>query len=84
MYGTQFSTPNYGSIYVKSTAYYKCSLLNFLYTRVFPVRCALETEGSGVDHEAALATLSQLGQTADMLSQLRPMFMVKEEVHWRQ
>lgn len=36
-----------------------------------------------MDHEAAITALSQLRKTADMLSGLRPMFLVKEEVHWR-
>ena len=47
MYGAPFSTSNCRSIYVKSAVYYKCSLLNFLYTRAFPVGHALETGAAG-------------------------------------
>lgn len=82
MDGIPFSTSNCGSICMKSTVRYKCSLMNSLYVQILPVGCVPETESSGWTSKQHRSSEPSYDAAARLMG-LRPMFMVKREVCWQ-
>lgn len=83
IYGIPLSTSNNRIICVKSMVHYKCSLMNILYyVQIFPVGCVLETESSGWTSKQHLSSEPSYDAAARFMG-LRPIFMVKREVHWQ-
>lgn len=82
MDGIPFSTSNCGSICMKSTVRYKCSLMHSLYVQILPVGCVPETESSGWTSKQHRSSEPSYDAAARLMG-LRPIFMVKREVCWQ-